>query len=120
MRLLCRVARQFPRRVPAHPLRTPFRMKRCGAPTSQSGKAGAMRIATAEDAARILAPMFAAAEVERIVVLHLDSEQKLLGMTVEAAGEAGGVGPPGAAPAPPALRLGRPGNRRPPKPPRRQ
>ncbi|MEA3038200.1 MAG: repair protein RadC [Sphingomonadales bacterium] len=65
-----------------------------------------MRIATAEDAARILAPMFAAAEAERIVVIHLDPEQKLLGMTVEAAGEADDVALPVAAIAASALRLG--------------
>jgi DNA repair protein RadC len=65
-----------------------------------------MRIATAEDAARILAPMFAAAEAERIVVIHLDSGQNLLGMTVEAAGEAEDVALPVAAIAASALRLG--------------
>jgi DNA repair protein RadC len=81
-------------------------MKRRGAPARPGGKAAAMRIATAEDAARILAPMFAAADAERIVVIHLDSEQGLLGMTVEAAGEADDVPLPVAAIAASALRLG--------------
>jgi DNA repair protein RadC len=50
--------------------------------------------------------MFASAEVERIVVIHLDSEQRLLGMTVEAAGGAEDVELPVAAIAASALRLG--------------
>ncbi|MEA3033257.1 MAG: repair protein RadC [Sphingomonadales bacterium] len=65
-----------------------------------------MRIATAEDAAGILAPMFAAAEAERILVIHLDSGQNLLGITVEASGEAEDVELPVAAIAASALRLG--------------
>jgi DNA repair protein RadC len=50
--------------------------------------------------------MFASAEAERIVVIHLDVEQKLLGLTVEAAGEADDVELPVAAIAASALRLG--------------
>jgi DNA repair protein RadC len=81
-------------------------MKRRAAAALRSGKAVAMRIATAEDAARILAPMFAAAEAERIVVIHVDPDQNLLGMTVEGAGEADDVALPVAAIAASALRLG--------------
>jgi DNA repair protein RadC len=81
-------------------------MKWRAAAAPRSGKAAAMRIATAEDAARILAPMFAAAEAERIVVIHLDPDQNLLGMTVEGAGEADDVALPVAAIAASALRLG--------------
>jgi DNA repair protein RadC len=81
-------------------------MKRRAAAAGGSGTASAMRIATAEDAARILAPMFAAAEAERVVVIHLDAEQNLLGMTMEAAGEADDVALPVAAIAASALRLG--------------
>jgi DNA repair protein RadC len=92
--------------VSVHPFRMPFRMKRRGASAGGDGKAEAMRIATAEDAARILAPMFASAEAERIVVVHLDSEQRLLGVTVEAEGEAEDVELPVAAIAASALRLG--------------
>jgi DNA repair protein RadC len=50
--------------------------------------------------------MFAAAEAERIVVIHLDSQQTLLGVTVEAEGETEDVELPAAAIAASALRLG--------------
>jgi DNA repair protein RadC len=45
-----------------------------------------MRIATAEDAARLLAPWFESADVERVVVVHLDSERRAIAVTLEAVG----------------------------------
>jgi len=45
-----------------------------------------MRIATAEDAARLLAPYFETAETERVVLIHLDANLRLLGVTLEASG----------------------------------
>jgi DNA repair protein RadC len=92
--------------MPVDPFRTPLRMKRRAATAAGGGPARAPPPPTAEDAARILAPMFASAEVERIVVIHLDSEQRLLGMTVEAAGGTEDVELPVAAIAASALRLG--------------
>jgi DNA repair protein RadC len=45
-----------------------------------------MRIATAGDAAAILAPYFDGAVEERVAVLHLDAESHLIGVTHELTG----------------------------------
>ena len=42
-----------------------------------------MRIATGSDAATLLAPLFAASSEERVAVLHLDSKQEVLALTLE-------------------------------------
>lgn len=55
-------------------------------PRGEGGKAVAMRIATAEDAARLLAPYFDSADRERVVLIHLDADLRLLGVTLEASG----------------------------------
>lgn len=47
-----------------------------------------MRIATPDDAAALLAPFFATAEVERVVAVHLDAGGELIGVTVEEIGDA--------------------------------
>ena len=39
-----------------------------------------MRIATARDAANLLAPLFADALGEKLIVLHLDADRRLLGV----------------------------------------
>jgi DNA repair protein RadC len=65
-----------------------------------------MRIATAEDAARLLAPYFESADTERVVVMHLDQEGCLLAVTLEAAGGEEDVDLSARAIAGAALRLG--------------
>ncbi|MFL6859079.1 MAG: JAB domain-containing protein [Allosphingosinicella sp.] len=45
-----------------------------------------MRVATAEDAARLLAPWFDSADVERVAVVHLDSGGRPIAITLEAVG----------------------------------
>jgi DNA repair protein RadC len=47
-----------------------------------------MRIATAHDAAKVLAPFFASAREERVVALHLDAQRRLLALTLEQMGDA--------------------------------
>jgi DNA repair protein RadC len=65
-----------------------------------------MRIATAEDAAALLRPFFEGAEEERVVVLHLDAERRVLGITREASGSSDSVDLPVAAIVGSALKLG--------------
>src|SRR3954470_13827545 len=67
---------------------------------------GAMRIATAEDAARLLAPWFDSADVERVVVVHLDAGQRPLAVTLEAIGAVEDVDLPVRAIAASALKAG--------------
>lgn len=45
-----------------------------------------MRIGTASQAAALLAPFFAAAEGERVAVLHLDSGSGFIALTLEGSG----------------------------------
>lgn len=45
-----------------------------------------MHIAKAQDAAAILAPYFDGAVQERVAVLHLDAERRLIGVTHEGSG----------------------------------
>jgi DNA repair protein RadC len=47
-----------------------------------------MRIATAQDAAAVLAPYFASAEQERVAVLHLGADRDLIAVTHEPSGDA--------------------------------
>lgn len=65
-----------------------------------------MHIATAEDAAKLLAPYFDEADVERVVALHLTAERQLVGLTFEATGGEEDVELPVRAIAASALRLG--------------
>jgi DNA repair protein RadC len=65
-----------------------------------------MRVATAEDAARLLAPYFEGAEVERVVAMHLGEGQALLAVTLEATGAREDVELPVRSIAASALRLG--------------
>ncbi|MBV8687280.1 MAG: JAB domain-containing protein [Alphaproteobacteria bacterium] len=65
-----------------------------------------MRIATAEDAAALLRPFFQGAQEERVAVLHLDAERRVLGVTQEAAGGREEVRLPVAAILGAALKLG--------------
>ena len=46
-----------------------------------------MRIATPRDAAPLLAPFFAGAEEERVLVLHLSEDRSLIAVTIEQTGE---------------------------------
>lgn len=50
-----------------------------------------MQVATASDAARLLAPLFAAARGEKLAVAHLDAGRALLAVEEPAAGGAGHV-----------------------------
>jgi hypothetical protein len=50
-----------------------------------------MIIGTAAQAAALLAPVFASGESEKVAVLHLGEDQRLIGITFEGAGEAVGV-----------------------------
>jgi DNA repair protein RadC len=65
-----------------------------------------MRVATAEDAARLLAPWFESADLERVVVVHLDAGQRPIAVTLEATGAAEDVDLPVRAIAASALRTG--------------
>jgi DNA repair protein RadC len=65
-----------------------------------------MHIATAEDAAKLLAPYFEKTDVERVVAMHLTAEQQFVGLTFEATGGEEDVELPVRAIAASALRLG--------------
>ena len=52
----------------------------------RGGKSALVIIRTASDAADLLAPLFAAAEGERIAIVHLDSGRRLLALTFEEQG----------------------------------
>jgi DNA repair protein RadC len=65
-----------------------------------------MRIVTAKDAAAVLLPFFEAGDGERVVVVHLGPEQRLLGVTLEASGTNDEIELPVRAIAAGALRLG--------------
>ncbi|MEA3052970.1 MAG: repair protein RadC [Sphingomonadales bacterium] len=67
---------------------------------------GAMFIRTASDAADLLAPIFAAAQGERIAVLHLDPGHRMLAVTLEEQGAADEAELPVGAIVATALRLG--------------
>jgi len=65
-----------------------------------------MRIASAGEAAAILAPYFEGADEERVAVLHLDGEGRLIGVTHELSGEPDSVPMPVRTILVSALRLG--------------
>lgn len=65
-----------------------------------------MRIATADDAARLLAPWFESPDLERVVVLHLDSARRPIAVTLEAVGAVDDVDLPVRAIAASALKTG--------------
>jgi DNA repair protein RadC len=65
-----------------------------------------MRIATAQDAATVLAPHFASAAEERVAVLHLGADCDLIAVTHEQAGNAREVALPIRSILASALRLG--------------
>ena len=65
-----------------------------------------MIVGTAAQAAALLAPIFAFAEEEKVAVLHLGQDRRLLGLTLEGAGGAGDVALPVQAILASALRLG--------------
>jgi DNA repair protein RadC len=46
-----------------------------------------MEIGTARDAERLLAPLFAGAEAEKLAILHLDGEQRAIAVDERTAGE---------------------------------
>jgi DNA repair protein RadC len=50
-----------------------------------------MIIGTAAQAAALLAPVFASGEGERVAVLHLGEDRRLIGLTFEGVGEASDV-----------------------------
>ena len=56
------------------------------APAPIGGKGKRMIIATASEAADLLAPFVADAEGERVAVLHLDADNRLLALTIEPPG----------------------------------
>jgi DNA repair protein RadC len=65
-----------------------------------------MIIVTAAQAAALLAPLFASGEGEKVAVLHLGEDRRLIGMTFEGSGGGGDVELPLQAILANALRLG--------------
>jgi DNA repair protein RadC len=65
-----------------------------------------VQVATILDAETLLAPLFSGAEVERVAALHLGPGRSLIGLTLEAAGNAGDVELPVARILASALKLG--------------
>jgi DNA repair protein RadC len=65
-----------------------------------------MRIVNGQDAAALLAPYFEGAQEERVVLVHLDANQGLIGVTIELTGGSDEVELPIRAILASALRLG--------------